>query len=327
MTQTKISQLTADAAPSLDDLICTVNDPAGTPASRKVTLSALLALLKTNLALDDLSDVSVSGASDGEVLKLSGGTWSGGADATGSGSATSLTLTATKTANYTAAAGELVVVDASAGSVTVTLPGSPSAGDHCGAVLLADGISSDYAVTVDGNGGTLTGGSTDNKLYLAGDLLTFRWTGSAWLCTGRTLAAHHCTLGKNVEQQITYAAFGQITFDTLRGGVGHLDDLANYRIVVKRPGCYSLSVYVQSQLMADNASLLAALYVNGTVICAAKQLGGGTQAIDAQSVMTNYLLAAGDLVTAWFYTSFNSASNKTYASASGQPRLELKELL
>lgn len=34
----KISALTADASPTSDDLVATVNDPGGTPASRKVTL-------------------------------------------------------------------------------------------------------------------------------------------------------------------------------------------------------------------------------------------------------------------------------------------------
>jgi hypothetical protein len=38
MADAKISALTADTSPTSDDLIVTVNDPAGTPANRKVTL-------------------------------------------------------------------------------------------------------------------------------------------------------------------------------------------------------------------------------------------------------------------------------------------------
>ena len=38
---TKISALTADTSPTADDLVATVNDPAGTPASRKVTVADL----------------------------------------------------------------------------------------------------------------------------------------------------------------------------------------------------------------------------------------------------------------------------------------------
>lgn len=39
MADTKLSALTADASPTSDDLIYTVNDPGGTPASRKVTIA------------------------------------------------------------------------------------------------------------------------------------------------------------------------------------------------------------------------------------------------------------------------------------------------
>lgn len=51
----KITALTADASPTDDDLIVTVNDPAGTPANRKVTLA-------------DLRTALLSGASAGELV-------------------------------------------------------------------------------------------------------------------------------------------------------------------------------------------------------------------------------------------------------------------
>lgn len=43
MATTPITALTADTAPTPDDLLVTVTDPAGTPATRKVTLSAAVA--------------------------------------------------------------------------------------------------------------------------------------------------------------------------------------------------------------------------------------------------------------------------------------------
>jgi hypothetical protein len=43
MADTKVSALTADTAPTSDDLIYTVTDPGGTPASRKVTIANLWA--------------------------------------------------------------------------------------------------------------------------------------------------------------------------------------------------------------------------------------------------------------------------------------------
>lgn len=50
----KVTQLTADTAPTSDDLIMIVNDPGGTPESRKTTLASLYAATKTltNTTLD-----------------------------------------------------------------------------------------------------------------------------------------------------------------------------------------------------------------------------------------------------------------------------------
>ena len=39
MANTQISALTADTAPTADDLVVTVNDPGGTPATRKATIT------------------------------------------------------------------------------------------------------------------------------------------------------------------------------------------------------------------------------------------------------------------------------------------------
>jgi hypothetical protein len=45
---TKISAMTADASPTSDDLVVTVNDPAGVPANRKVTFANLAAFVLAN---------------------------------------------------------------------------------------------------------------------------------------------------------------------------------------------------------------------------------------------------------------------------------------
>lgn len=47
----KISALTADTAPTTDDLICTVHDPGGTPISRKVTLDNLRKIMPFQLVV------------------------------------------------------------------------------------------------------------------------------------------------------------------------------------------------------------------------------------------------------------------------------------
>jgi hypothetical protein len=61
----KISDLTADASPTSDDLIETTNDPGGTPASRKVTLANLFAAFQTWLFGAD------AGSTDSYAVTLS----------------------------------------------------------------------------------------------------------------------------------------------------------------------------------------------------------------------------------------------------------------
>jgi hypothetical protein len=49
MADQKITELTADTAPTNDDLVVTVNDPAGTPVNRKMTIASLfLPIAKPN---------------------------------------------------------------------------------------------------------------------------------------------------------------------------------------------------------------------------------------------------------------------------------------
>ena len=58
MANTKVSALTADGSPTTDDLIYTVNDPGGTPASRKVTLANLITLIASNLPADTIDAIT-----------------------------------------------------------------------------------------------------------------------------------------------------------------------------------------------------------------------------------------------------------------------------
>jgi hypothetical protein len=49
MANKKISELTANASPAVEDLLASVDDPSGTPASRKITINNLLKLAPTGL--------------------------------------------------------------------------------------------------------------------------------------------------------------------------------------------------------------------------------------------------------------------------------------
>lgn len=51
MADTEISNLTEDAAPGLDSLLVTVDDPAGTPATRKSTIQSVMDLFEANMTV------------------------------------------------------------------------------------------------------------------------------------------------------------------------------------------------------------------------------------------------------------------------------------
>ena len=67
MADTKITGLTADTAPGLDSLLCTVDDPAGTPLSRK---SAIGEVLITNGVFHGAAEISVTGATTATIGKM-----------------------------------------------------------------------------------------------------------------------------------------------------------------------------------------------------------------------------------------------------------------
>lgn len=80
MADTKVSALTADASPTTDDLIYVVNDPGGTPASRKVTLGNTKALFLTTGSTDNA--ILRADGTGGSALQSSGVTISDDNDIT-----------------------------------------------------------------------------------------------------------------------------------------------------------------------------------------------------------------------------------------------------
>lgn len=101
-TKKKITDLTADTAPTSDDLVETVNDPGGTPASRKATLSNLTKGLAS-------ASASVQGVVDTTTQTFAGTKTINGVVLLSAGSATSAL-----TANGSYTAMSTLVPDASA---------------------------------------------------------------------------------------------------------------------------------------------------------------------------------------------------------------------
>lgn len=125
-------------------------------------------------AINDIGDVVITTASAGQVLKYDGTNWVNAADATGA----SATWTVV-TANTTATAGALLLVDTTSASVTVNLPATPTAGQ---AVTFGDGGGDKISnpTVVGRNGSTIQGVSDNYNLNTLNHRVTFVYNGSTW---------------------------------------------------------------------------------------------------------------------------------------------------
>lgn len=86
--------------------------------------------------------------------------------------------TPTITAAYTAQHGELVIVDASGGNFTVTLP---SAAGHAGAVIHFKSIGASGTTTIDGAGSETIDGSATASLTTQYEAMRIVSDGTNWL--------------------------------------------------------------------------------------------------------------------------------------------------
>jgi hypothetical protein len=82
MADKKVTQLDALAELNSVDLFLVVDDPSGTPTSKKVAAAAISEFVIDNIVfpagvedLDDLADVTAPSPSSGDILSYSGSAW------------------------------------------------------------------------------------------------------------------------------------------------------------------------------------------------------------------------------------------------------------
>jgi hypothetical protein len=147
LADVRISELTNDASPSDDDLLVTVNDPAGTPANRKITVANLRIAVAAGLELGELANVDITGLADGDTL-----IWDTGTSTYVPASV--LGLTGTATDGY--------YIRSNAGAATWTQPVAAHISDFAEAV--DDRVD---ALLVEGTGVTLTYSDVAGTLTVA----------------------------------------------------------------------------------------------------------------------------------------------------------------
>jgi hypothetical protein len=145
---TKVTALTADTAPTNDDLVMTVDDVAGTPTSKKVVLSNMCKLFQCATAATALTP--------GATVAITPGT----------------------TALFTLTPGEAETINATTTGAVV--------GYSFRLKVLTSGTSS-YVLTFGSNfksTGTLTTGTSDAKIFM----VSFVWDGTNFVEISRTTA-------------------------------------------------------------------------------------------------------------------------------------------
>jgi hypothetical protein len=162
MADKKITELTAlGAAPDTADILAIVDDPGGSPVTKKVTVANLLAAQTAG----NLSDYNFDGNSifgyDASINAQTGTTY---------------TLLSSD-------AGKVITLD-NASAITLTVPTGLGANFNCTLVQLGAG-----QVTISGSGTTVSNRSSDTKIagqYGVATLLSYADT--TWVLAGDTTA-------------------------------------------------------------------------------------------------------------------------------------------
>ena len=130
------------------------------------------------------SHLNQNNPTSGYVLSWNGSDYAWVAQTGGSGSG--LSAWAEKTSDYTASAGDRLIVDVSSSEVTITLPASPSLGDE---VAIIDGSSSAETnnITIARNGEKIDGSDSDLTIDVNGAAtnLVYYNTDNGWIFSER----------------------------------------------------------------------------------------------------------------------------------------------
>jgi hypothetical protein len=190
MADTKLSALTADASPTSDDLVYVVNDPGGTPASRKVTLANIKTLMSASptlvtptlgvasattinkVALTAPATGSTLTIADGKTLTASNSGTLAGGDAFVLAIAAGKTLTASNSITLAGTDSTTMTFPPASASVGyLNVPQNSKSADYT--TLAADAGKHILHPTADNNPRTFTIDSHANLPYAVGTVLTF----------------------------------------------------------------------------------------------------------------------------------------------------------
>lgn len=132
--------------------------------------------------INTLTDVVISGVTEGQVLTYDGFNWINKTN-TGSGGSQVLVLEPSfefKNTDFHALSGNRYGVDTSDGAITVILPSSPKIGDAIYFIDFGDTVSTNN-LTISRNGKTIMKQNEDLIVTIDGQSFGLAWSGTTWL--------------------------------------------------------------------------------------------------------------------------------------------------
>ncbi len=227
--------------------------------------------------------------------------------------AQALTATAVKTASYTAAAGDLVPVDATSGAITITLPTTPA---DMSRVLVKKIDTSTNNVTVTRGGSDVfnkTGGSVSLTLSLQNQALNIQYASSSgiWYVVGDDLPlsqldTRYTKTGALFISVKDYGATGDGSTDDTTAIQAAINASANDATIFFPPGTYIISSTIS--LKADR-KYMGAHYGGGTTIKQANGANIANALLASEGWITNTTFTGNPIWIEGLSINGNSANN------------------
>jgi hypothetical protein len=194
------------------------------------------------------------------------------------------TQTSVKTADYTANAGDEVLVDLSSASnhVTISMPASPVAGNQVRVVLISEHPTSNCKLSRNGNnwfGVTTTNIEDKYTLCLNGDNVTCRYFSSnvGWNVITDCLQPHFSTIKMNTNLTVATGSTTVLNLDTLftsafQYNIGNIANVSACNITSRRSGTYTCEVSIYSTNVPTGSTGFSLIYSgNGTPLTIAHE--------------------------------------------------------
>jgi hypothetical protein len=227
------------------------------------------------------------------------------------------------TGAVTATMSRMHVCSGTSANYTVALPAaSGNAGKFIG---LRMSTALTKIVTIDGNSSETIDGATTQLMH-DGESVLLMCDGSNWFRLAGKFIPMRVSLTLSSVQSVVSDAIVPITFNSEVFDVGELGDVANNRIVIKRSGYYTVSLYSMVPGLDSGEVQYTEADKNGAQLIGMSAASSASSTDLRVSRADMFVLASGDLLTMVLYHN-SSAGSENLPTGINAPRLTAVEVL